>query len=545
MAEKKGTSKLLETRYFGLVIGLLVFVLLFALNFGTILITQIEQKLLDFNFRLKNSIQATSVQQGVTVQQANPRISPDILIVGIDDKALARFGRWPFPRRRHADLVNAFSRIKNQGERERALFLDIFFIEPSETAEDDALLVSAIKNNDRVFLETVLTLEEDPPGTADEFFGRQDVLDQDIGTITNITGDWLKVSTFLGVDSPLNPYAKATHGFGHANFLADLDQVYRRQPLVAKLARLEKTIPLDQLTVNWPLDRAHFERLAWIDKSNTIHEVPYPLTAGVLADLKRQMEKNAPPQIEQSADGKTQVSYFVVRQYRDTFLPSITLSLALEYMHKSLSDIEVVLGKYILVPNPQQFNVDTQQWEPYQLTVKPPQFDKDGNQVKPGVYRTLSELRIPIDETGAMLINFMGPRSSANPDEPQTYPVRSYAGYAGTITSPDPAKWPRTKKVGNKILMVGPFAQGIAQDEKPTPFGLMYGVEIHANALNTILMNNFLHELDPLAADADPLPHRHAHLPHGVPAFHHLVAADFRCADPGVLLRLPDRLRVL
>jgi len=40
--------------------------------------------------------------------------------------------------------------------------------------------------------------------------------------------------------------------------------------------------------------------------------------------------------------------------------------------------------------------------------------------------------------------------------------------------------------------MVGPFADGIAQDEKPTPYGLMYGIEIHANALNTILMNNFL-----------------------------------------------------
>jgi adenylate cyclase len=45
--------------------------------------------------------------------------------------------------------------------------------------------------------------------------------------------------------------------------------------------------------------------------------------------------------------------------------------------------------------------------------------------------------------------------------------------------------------------MVGMFAKGTAQDEKTTPFGLMYGVEIHANALNTILMSNFLHEVAP------------------------------------------------
>jgi adenylate cyclase len=40
--------------------------------------------------------------------------------------------------------------------------------------------------------------------------------------------------------------------------------------------------------------------------------------------------------------------------------------------------------------------------------------------------------------------------------------------------------------------MVGAFEKGIADDEKPTPYGLMYGVEIHANALNTILMNKFI-----------------------------------------------------
>ncbi len=497
MAEKKGTSKFLETRYFGLIIGVFLFCLLISQNIGTNLITQIDQKMLDFNFRLKNTVTATNVQEGVSFVQPNPKISPDILIIGIDDKALARFGRWPFPRRRHADLVNAFSRIKNQADRERALFLDVFFIEPSETAEDDALLVSSIKNNGRVFLETVLTLDENPPGTAKEFFGRQQALYDNAGKITNITGDWLKVSTFLGTDSPLKPYAIATHGYGHANFLADQDQVYRRQPLVAKLSELEEEIPLDQLTVDQRLDRTNFERLAWIDKSNISHDIPYPLTAGALENLKRQMQMSAPQKVEESADGKTRKSFYVVREYRDTFMPSITLALALEYMHKTTSDVEVVLGKYIRIPNPQMFNLDTQQWEPFKLTVRPAQYDKDGNLVKDGVFKTLPELRIPIDETGAMAINFMGPRSSANPEEHQTFPIRSYAGYAGTITSPDPAKWPATKKVGNMILMVGPFAQGMAEDEKPTPFGLMYGVEIHANALNTILMSNFLQFAEP------------------------------------------------
>jgi adenylate cyclase len=492
MAVKKTASKILETKYFGLVIGFLVFVILFALSSGTVFIRYAEQKMLDLNFRLKNTITRSRVQEGVSVVQANPRISPDILIVGIDDKSLARFGRWPFPRFRHADLMDSFSRIKNQAERERALFLDVFFIEPSATPEDDALLVSSIKGNGRVFLETVLTEEENPPGTDEEFFGRQDILDTRMGTLTNIKGDWLKVSSFLGVQSPLKPYARAAFAFGHANFLPDADQAYRKQPLVARLFHLEGEIPLDQLTVDEPIDRARYEHLGWIDKENVTHDVPYPLTPRALEDLKKQMAKSAPLKVVEATDTEPAKSYYVVRKYRDALLPSITLSLALEYMHKKVSDAEVVLGQYIRIPSPEKYNVDTQQWEPYTLTVTSPQYDQDGNLTKEGTYRKVPEVRIPIDEKGFMLINFMGDPSSASPDEHQTFPVRSYSGYAAAPPPPDPARWPPTKKVGNTVLMVGPFSQGIAADQKPTPFGLMYGVEMHANALNTILMGNFL-----------------------------------------------------
>jgi adenylate cyclase len=498
MAEKKAASKFLETKYFGLVIGLLVFLLMFALSSGTVLVKNIEQKLLDLNFRFKNTVSSTRPQEGVTKKEADPRISPDILIVGIDDKALDKFGRWPFPRYRHADLINALSRIKNQGERERALFIDVFFSEPSEVPEDDALLVASIRNSDRVFLETVLLPGQNAPQADDEFFGREDILSSHIGSITNITGNWLNVSTFYGLEAPpLKPYAAATYGYGHANFLGDEDQTYRRQPLVAKLSRLVKEIPLDELTTAEPIDRANFEHLTWYDKNKGIHDVPYPLTSAVLDTLKTQMIAAAPLRIEEKTDTSPAKSYYVVRKYKDTFLPSITLSLALEYMHRKMSDLEVVLGKYIRIPNPEKFNVDTQQWEKYTLTVTPRQVDKDGNIVKQAVTRVVPEVLIPIDATGAMLINFMGDPSSSNAEEQQTFPVRSYSGYASNPPGPDPARWPNTKKLGNTIVMVGPFAKGMAADEKPTPFGLMYGVEMHANALNTILMGSFLHYASP------------------------------------------------
>jgi len=482
----KKYSKIFATKYFGLVIGLLVFLLLTAFMEGTVLIDNIELNVLDLNFKLKNIGRRTRVQEGVTLEKRNPNISPDILIVGIDDRSLDRFGRWPFPRYTEANLINSFSRIKNQEERERALFMDIFFVEPSNAAEDDALLVESIEQNGRVYLETILTRSENPPGTEEEYFGRQEIMYQHYGKITNIKGDWTKIETFHGMFPPLKPYARATHGYGHPNFVEDNDEVYRKQPLVVKSAVFIEEFRLDDLTVDDLTEQEYlnFTRLAWIDMDNILHDVSFPLTDNVLADLAKEMEKNAPLKaVDTDNDKKPDLYYYVVKKYKDNFLPSVTLSLALDYFNKKLSDVEVVLGEYILIPDPRKFNLETQKWEPYV------QEGADGE------ISDINEIRIPINERGQMLINFMGIGSSPSPQGHQTFPVRSFSGYASRVAGPDPQAWPRTKAVGNKILMVGPFSKGIAEDEKTTPYGLMYGVEIHANALNTILMNNFLYYL--------------------------------------------------
>ncbi len=493
MADKKFWVRFLETKYFGLVIGLAVFALLALLSYGTVIVSSIEQKILDFNFRFKNVVTGKLIQQGVSSTERNPRISPDILIIGIDDKSLNRFGKWPFPRYRHADLIDSFTRIKNQNDRERSLFLDIFFMDPDKDAENDARLVSAMRNNGRVFLETVLQVEENTPGTEEDLFDRQDVLTGRMGTLTDIKGDWTKITNFAGVMSPLKPYSRAAYAYGNASFVSDADQVYRRQPLIGKLARPVAEIPLEELTPEETLDRANFERLAWLDSDNIMHDVPYPLTPAVIAELAEKMKKSAPPMVEDTnGDGTPDRTFFVVRKYRDSFVPAVPLALALDYFHKKLSDVEVVLGRNIRIPSPEMFDEQTQTWAPYKRTVVQPEVDENGAVTKEGTYAAVPEILIPIDDKGMMLLNFMGSPSSPNPDGYQTFPVRSYAGYAGNPPPADPAKWPQTKKVANSILMVGIFTQGLAQDQKPTPFGLMYGVEIHTTSLNTILMQNFL-----------------------------------------------------
>ena len=79
----KKSSRFFETRYFGLVIGLIVFAALLLLATQTVLISNLELHVLDFNFRLKNITRRTRIQEGATAEQQNPKISSDILIIGI------------------------------------------------------------------------------------------------------------------------------------------------------------------------------------------------------------------------------------------------------------------------------------------------------------------------------------------------------------------------------------------------------------------------------------------------------------------------------
>ena len=494
--EGKSRSKLLNVKYFSLIIGLFFFLIFWAMSARTVIFDHMEFKLLDLHFNLKTVFEQERIQEGVTIEKRNPSISPDILILGIDFNTLNAFGRFPFPRYRHANLIDSFTRISDQTQRESSIFLDIFFIEPADNAADDVILTDSIRQNGRVFIETVLNKAPMSSDQGEEFFGRQDALYNNYGKITNIKGDTTEVVDYYGLQSPLKPYARASYGYGHANFYDDYDKKYRRQQLVAKSSVSVGSYDVESLDSSFKIDIDNFERLAWIDKRGIYHNVEYPLTNKNLEELKKDLENDSVPRvIDSDGDGEPDSSFYVVHHFRDNFVPSITLALAVNYFNKSLDDIEVVLGEYIRIPDVQHFDSEKNEWVPYSIIERYPVLDEAGNIVKPGKTRTVTDITIPIDESGQMLINYMGIRSDSSRGGHQTFPVRSYSGYASRVPGMDPYSWPRTKAVDNKILMVGAFAQGIADDEKTTPYGLMYGVEIHANALNTILMDNFLYSI--------------------------------------------------
>jgi adenylate cyclase len=258
----------------------------------------------------------------------------------------------------------------------------------------------------------------------------------------------------------------AAAGYGYANILPDPgDKLVRRQPLVMKYSRLLTEIPFEALEPNFSVDESRFERMSWFDKKGLEHQISLPLTETTLKKLKAEIYNSAPPLMYDSDDdGTSDAETRVIEIYQDYFVPSITFALALDYWNTTADQCEIVPGK--------------------QITVRRPGKDS---------------VVIPVDRNCAMIINFAGGASSAAAEGSRTFPVRSYAGYARQ-TPADPNEWPDTRAVGGKIVMVGAFDKGMADDEKQTPFGMMFGIEIHANSLNTLLTGNFIRHL-PLAAD--------------------------------------------
>ncbi|WP_428609440.1 CHASE2 domain-containing protein [Sedimenticola sp.] len=86
------------------------------------------------------------------------RAAPDdMVIVAVDSASLSTYGRWPWPRSLHADLID---RLSEQGAR--AIFMDILFVEPERRdPQGDARLAQALASSGRVYLPVIIEQQFD------------------------------------------------------------------------------------------------------------------------------------------------------------------------------------------------------------------------------------------------------------------------------------------------------------------------------------------------------------------------------------------------
>jgi len=93
---------------------------------------------------LANRLDASLLDRAAAM--ARTAASEDVVIVSIDDASLARLGSWPWPRTRHAQLIDQLAEADSG-----PVMFDVLFLE-STTAEADTALADAILRHGNVVL---------------------------------------------------------------------------------------------------------------------------------------------------------------------------------------------------------------------------------------------------------------------------------------------------------------------------------------------------------------------------------------------------------
>lgn len=205
-------------------------------------VTTLNLKLSDLYFRMRPAQAASS----------------KVALVLVDDSTLGRFGRWPWPRRQLAQLINA---VRNQ--QPQAIGIDILLPEP-EDPRDDADLAAAIASSPNVVLATKIS------------GSRQDKLWSD----------------------PVPLFAKAAKGVGHVQAIVDDDGLCR-------------SLPAEEPSLDGPRPAFAVKLAELINPQLARLETPRNSGSGVehsdlrqlIIDYRQQIEPGQPPSFETVSAG--------------------------------------------------------------------------------------------------------------------------------------------------------------------------------------------------------------------------------------------------
>lgn len=129
-------------------------------------------------------------------------VNPDIIVVEIDDRAINDFGRWPWPRGYHAELLDILEKYKP-----KAIAFDILFTEPqAEHPEEDEKLAVGAKKLGNVFFSSFFDLKSDKAAKGKNLVARKETL-------------------------PLDKLIKNAEGCGFVNITVEPDGKVRKIPL--------------------------------------------------------------------------------------------------------------------------------------------------------------------------------------------------------------------------------------------------------------------------------------------------------------------------
>lgn len=225
-----------------------VFVLIFIISVVVIIL---------FKLPLMDHFELRAYDLRVSKYQ-NVKISPDLVLVEIQDECIREFGQWPWPRTMHAAFLNILYDVY----RPLLVGFDILFLDPSRIAQPaevaqesgtkdkliDLSFSKAISSSGNIFL----------PGVMDKS-----------------SQETLPVFT-----KPLDMFLKNSLGYGHINYNVDPDGTVRRVPLVIKTAEgwiphMAFTMVLNYLGVAMKdLDIIPGEKIEFTEVNGEINSIP-------------------------------------------------------------------------------------------------------------------------------------------------------------------------------------------------------------------------------------------------------------------------------
>ncbi|MBT8374989.1 MAG: CHASE2 domain-containing protein [Deltaproteobacteria bacterium] len=352
----------------------IIFMGLFAYSIGVPFLDLMELKTIDARFESRKKIETRS----------------DVVLAVIDEKSIAKEGKWMWPRSKMADLV---TRLSHAGAK--VIAFDIGFLEP-----DDKRIVEVINN----IQSTLHNLN------SEEI--------QFLHHLKNTTDNDKALA-----DSIKNSSAKIVLGYFFQNDIKALEHTD------------SKDIQIHQKNIL--NSRYQFERYSSQEAKNI--------------ELLEQVIPQS--NIKEISDAASLSGYF-------NFFPDEDG--AVRWLHTVLKFKETLYAPLSLVTvsafldSPLSINIDEYGVQNIQV----------GN------------LSIPTDEEGRVLINYRG--------EEKSFPHISVTDILrGDVPQ---------NKLKNKIVIIGATAIGI-YDLRVTPFGSVFpGIEIHANIVDSILAEDFLHK---------------------------------------------------
>lgn len=533
-----------KQKIISLVLSLAIGAVFIYLYTYTSLLAGLESGSIDFRFYLRAPEQRFGQikKQKVEMTSINERVNPNIVIMGVDEASLSKIGPWPWPWSVHADLIRSLSQSK---KGPAGILFDIFFIDhkqlfsagakgvlqehlsPEEYKKvmqsnqlDEERLARAVEQADNVYLDYPFYAQKTKASITQKEKRMQllrelswEVPPKDINLLS-----WVK-----DVIPPLYEIGKGAAGLGYANIRYEEQQtVNRRMPLVVKYQgrfypNIDLTLAMDYLgvkksDVDIKLGEAIYLRNVTKKLVNVVNVGQYD---DVIVDDKESMSTDK--LFAYRFEGKGSDDHWGKEVNNPGFTARVRFDLAHEDQLK-VKNLEVVM---VSTKNPDEakehkliqvdeFVVDKRK----EVTLGQKvllAFQPRGDEVQiinnlgakltgklthrdimyhPNPERTL---RIPVDEEGFMMINFVGGQ--------QSFPNRSYHIFV-------PSQEASSKEVqehlsmfqnfdgfDDKILLVAIYRALGLVDVHKSPYGPMFGIEHHANALNTILNQDFLYKL--------------------------------------------------